>query len=109
MLIVSKNPHNTKQVHALWYIRVSDAIPVLKHKGILSIFEYSGPLHPPLRPFIQYWGTLMRDKFPVLNTLPKLDIFPIKSRKMAIFSTKMVIFRRNGQKLTENLKKVQIF
>ena len=65
-------------VHALWYIRVSDAIPVLKHKGILSIFEYSRPLHPPLTPFIQYWGTLMRDRFPVLNTLPKLKYLPSK-------------------------------
>ena len=65
-------------LHALWYIRVSDAIPVLKYKGILSIFEYSRPLHPPLTPFIQYWGTLMRDRFPVLNTLPKLKYFPSK-------------------------------
>ena len=65
-------------IHALWYIRVSDAIPVLKHKGILSIFEYSRPLHPPLTPFIQYWGTLMRDRFPVLNTLPKLKYLPSK-------------------------------
>ena len=64
----------------------------------MSIFEYSGPLHPPLRPFIQYWGTLMRDKFPVLNTLPKLDIFPIKSLTLAIFSTKIVSVGRNGQK-----------
>ena len=63
-------------LHALWYIRVSDAIPVLKHKGILSIFEYSRPLHPPLTPFIQYWGTLMRDRFPVLNTPPKLKNLP---------------------------------
>ena len=59
-------------------VRVSDAIPVLKHKGILSIFEYSRPLHPPLTPFIQYWGTLMRDRFPVLNTLPKLKYLPSK-------------------------------
>ena len=34
-------------LHALWNIKVSDAIPVLKHKGILSNFEYSRPLHPP--------------------------------------------------------------
>ena len=65
-------------LHALWYIRVSDAIPVLKNKGILSIFEYSRPLHPPLTPFIHYWGTLMRDRFPVLNTLPKLKYLPSK-------------------------------
>ena len=88
-------------LHALWYIRVSDVIPVLKHKGILSIFEYSRPLHPPLTPFIQYWGTLMRDRFPVLNTLPKLKYFPRKKPYNGNFSTKLLFWKdmgRNGPK-----------
>ena len=63
------------EVHALWYIRVSDTIPVLKLKGFLSTFEYSVPLHPPLTPIIQYWGTLMRANFPVLNTLSTPENF----------------------------------
>ena len=29
------------QVHALWYIRVSDVIPVLELKGFFRLFEYS--------------------------------------------------------------------
>ena len=43
---------------------------VLELKGFLGVFEYSRPLHPPLKPFIKYWDTLIRSNFPVLNALP---------------------------------------
>ena len=79
-------------LHALWYIRVSDTIPVLELKGFLSTFEYSVPLHPPLTPIIQYWGTLMRANFPVLNTLWTPENFQQISLTIVIFIAKGVIF-----------------
>ena len=32
---------DASEIHALWYIRVSDIIPVLKLKGFSGVFEYS--------------------------------------------------------------------
>ena len=63
---------NYRILHALWYIRVSDVIPVLELKGFFRLFEYSWLLHPPLRPSIKYWDTLIISNFLVLNTLPIL-------------------------------------
>ena len=31
-------------IHALWFLRVPDTKPVLKHKGFFGVFEYSSPL-----------------------------------------------------------------
>ena len=94
-------------IHALWYIRVSDPIPVLELKGILRVFEYSRPLHPPLRPLIQYWGTLMRNNFPVLNTLPKLDFFPIKSLTVVFLAQKW-LFWEKLTKLPISIDKIRL-
>ena len=67
-------------IHASWYLRVSGTNPVLKiFKGFFSIFEYSIPLHAPLRSFVQYWGTLVRNSFPILSTLKYYHIFSMTS------------------------------
>ena len=35
---------NMWHIHALWFLRVPDSKPVLKHKGFFGVFEYSSPL-----------------------------------------------------------------